>query len=64
MVWIPCRRVLRLLQAQVFPLAQINNDTGTKEYQFVTKWGSLGQFDGQNNVAGAGEFVYVPDYHN
>lgn len=48
--------------------AQTNNDTGIKQYQFVTKWGSLGtepgQFDGQNNVAGTGEFVYVPDYHN
>ena len=50
--------------------AQTDNDDtgGIKEYQFVTKWGSLGtepgQFDGQNNVAGTGEFVYVPDYHN
>jgi DNA-binding beta-propeller fold protein YncE len=50
-------------------LAQTNNDTaGMQEYQFVTKWGSLGtepgQFDGQNNVAGTGEFIYVPDYYN
>lgn len=50
-------------------LAQTSNDTAeTQEYQFVTKWGSLGtepgQFDGQNNVAGTGEFIYVPDYHN
>src|SRR5215204_3937787 len=50
--------------------AQTDNDDtgGIKEYQFVTKWGSLGtepgQFDGQNNVAGTGEFVYVPDYQN
>lgn len=49
--------------------AQTSNDTAeTQEYQFVTKWGSLGtepgQFDGQNNVAGTGEFIYVPDYHN
>jgi tripartite motif-containing protein 71 len=48
--------------------AQSDNDTGIKEYQFVTKWGSMGtepgQFDGQNNVAGTGEFVYVPDYNN
>lgn len=45
-----------------------NNNTEIKEYQFITKWGSLGtepgQFDGQNNVAGSGEFIYVPDYHN
>jgi len=51
-------------------LAQTGNitDTDVKEYQFITKWGSLGtepgQFDGQNNVAGSGEFIYVPDYHN
>src|SRR5215204_1262651 len=48
--------------------AQTINETGIKQYQFVTKWGSLGtepgQFDGQNNVAGTGEFVYVPDYQN
>ena len=49
--------------------AQTNNDTAEmQEYQFVTKWGSLGtepgQFDGQNNVAGTGEFIYVPDYYN
>lgn len=48
--------------------AQTINETGIKQYQFVTKWGSLGtepgQFDGQNNVAGTGEFVYVPDYDN
>ena len=51
-------------------LAQTSNitDTYVNEYQFITKWGSLGtepgQFDGQNNVAGSGEFIYVPDYHN
>ena len=50
-------------------LAQTSNDTAEiQEYQFVTKWGSLGteprQFDGQNNVAGTGEFIYVPDYYN
>ena len=51
-------------------LAQTGNitDTDVKEYQYITKWGSLGtepgQFDGQNNVAGSGEFIYVPDYHN
>ena len=49
--------------------AQTNNDTAEmQEYQFVTKWGSLGtepgQFDGQNNVAGTREFIYVPDYYN
>src|SRR5215207_1419869 len=48
--------------------AQTTNMTEIKEYQFVTRWGSLGtepgQFDGQNNVAGTGEFVYVPDYQN
>ena len=49
--------------------AQTNNDTAEmQEYQFVTKWGSLGtepgQFDGQNNVAGTGGFIYVPDYYN
>jgi DNA-binding beta-propeller fold protein YncE len=50
-------------------LAQSSNDTAEiQEYQFVTRWGSLGtepgQFDGQNNVAGTGEFIYVPDYYN
>lgn len=51
-------------------LAQTDDTTNTdiKEYQFITKWGSLGtgpgQFDGQNNVAGSGDFIYVPDYHN
>src|ERR671919_232924 len=50
-------------------LAQTSNDTAEiQEYQFVTKWGSLGteprQFDGQNNVAGTVEFIYVPDYYN
>ena len=50
--------------------AQTGNitDTDIKEYQFITKWGTPGsadgQFDGQNNVAGSGEFIYVPDYHN
>ena len=49
--------------------AQTSNDTTEiRDYQFVTKWGSLGtepgQFDGQNNVAGTGEFIYVPDYYN
>lgn len=48
--------------------AQTSNDTAATQAQFVTKWGSLGtesgQFDGQNDVAGSGEFIYVPDYHN
>jgi tripartite motif-containing protein 71 len=50
-------------------LAQTSNDTEQiKEYQFVTKWGSLGdepgQLDGQNNAVGTTEFVYVADYNN
>lgn len=48
--------------------AQTSNNTQIKEYQLVTKWGSLGiesgQFDGQNNAAGTAEFVYVADYNN
>lgn len=48
--------------------AQTSNSTQIKEYQLVTKWGSLGiepgKFDGQNNAAGTAEFVYVADYNN
>jgi streptogramin lyase len=45
-----------------------NGTTEIQGYQFITKWGASGtepgQFDGQNDVAGSGEFIYVPDYHN
>ena len=56
------------LFALVFPLSifgQIDTDT---TYSFVTKWGSLGegegQFDGQNDVDFYDGRVYVADYAN
>ena len=46
----------------------INNQTTTPTYEFITKWGSLGeepgQFDGQNDVIGSSDSVYVADYYN
>lgn len=61
--------VATVLIPQTSTLAQTTDDTAeTEEYQFVTKWGSLGdepgQFEGQNDVVGTTEFVYVADYYN
>jgi DNA-binding beta-propeller fold protein YncE len=55
--------------ASAFPLdISGQTDTDTTTYSFVTKWGSLGegdgQFDGQNDVDLYNGRVYVADYAN
>jgi hypothetical protein len=54
------------------PIPAFSQTTGGNQteinYEFVTKWGTLGdepgQFDGQNDVVSSGDSIYVADYYN
>jgi hypothetical protein len=56
------------LFALVFPLSIFGQTNTVTTYSFITKWGSLGendgQFDGQNDVDFYDGRVYVADYAN
>lgn len=59
-----------VLQDRDAVFAQTNNTNQTSgiNFEYVTKWGSLGdepgQFDGQNDVVGSSDAIYVGDYYN